>query len=35
MTKRVIAAVALIAAALTVSCVTLHAVKKTGGARRL
>ena len=32
MTKRVIAAVALIAAALTVSCVTLHAVKKTGGA---
>ena len=32
MTKRVIAAVALIAAALAVSCVTLHAVKKTGGA---
>ena len=32
MTKRVIAAVALIAIALTVSCVTLRAVKKTGGA---
>ena len=32
MTKRVIAAVALIAVALTVSCVTLRAVKKTGGA---
>ena len=31
MTKRVIAAVALIAVALTVSCVTLRAVKKTGG----
>ena len=32
MTKRVIAAVALIAVALTVSCGTLRAVKKTGGA---
>ena len=32
MTKRVIAALALIAAALTISCLTLGAVRKTGGA---
>lgn len=30
MTKRVIAAAVLIAAALTLSCVTLHSVKKVG-----